>query len=416
MMSSCSNSSQLWGKTQRRSFSFRSSTALANSLVCCLRMPRYGGKRKKRRTHKAEDESNSGISQAVPQSLVFRQGKVAKPVAQLVMDLRKVMEPYTGTKLQESRKNKLKDFIHVASGLGVTHMVSIQHHDLGPTLRILKSPKGPTLTFRISQYSLVNDIMAMQRKPHSPGASNEYLHAPLVVLNGFSGTDPFKQLLSTTLQNMFPPIDVNNLDLKQCRRVVLFNLLGTQKDDQGQSDVLVDMRHYLINASPVGIKKTVKKIVKGKVPNLGRFKDMEDYVLHGQDLVSSDSEAEEGSESLVVLPQNFVGAGNVKSQSSAVRLKEIGPRITMKLLKIEDGVSSGMVLYHHSITKSESEMKEQDARKAQKEMEKARRRSVQQRNVESKESKKRKRESTAESDEETSEDDVVFDEAVDDSQ
>jgi ribosome biogenesis protein SSF1/2 len=213
----------------------------------------------------------------VPKSMVFRQGNVAKPVAQLVIDLRKVLEPFTASKLKESRRNRLKDFINVSGPLGITHMLAVRQQDLGPTLRIMRAPHGPTLSFRVQEYALAQDIRAIQRRPQAPGASGEYLHPPLVVLNGFSGNETHKQLLSSTLQHVFPSIDVNNVALKDCRRVALFNL----KEQDGE--VLVDLRHYLINASPVGITKTVKKIVKGKIPNLSKFKDMEDFVLKGQD-------------------------------------------------------------------------------------------------------------------------------------
>ena len=40
-----------------------------------------------------------------------------------------------------------------------------------------------------------------------------------------------------------------------------------------------------------------------------------------------------------------------KSNKSAVRLTEIGPRLTMQLQKVEQGLCEGDVLYH-SISKS----------------------------------------------------------------
>ena len=42
---------------------------------------------------------------------------------------------------------------------------------------------------------------------------------------------------------------------------------------------------------------------------------------------------------------------------SAVRLVELGPRIRMHLLKIEEGVAEGEVLYHQFIVKTEEEKK-----------------------------------------------------------
>lgn len=134
-------------------------------------MPRYGGSRKKRRTQKQEEVVDESVKDGIPRSMVFRQGRVAKEVQQLVLDIRRMMEPYTAIKLKESSSNKLRDYMHVAGPLGVTHFISVQHNDLGPTLRIIKHPKGPTITFRVCQYSLVKNILNMQKRPHSPGVA-----------------------------------------------------------------------------------------------------------------------------------------------------------------------------------------------------------------------------------------------------
>ena len=42
------------------------------------------------------------------------------------------------------------------------------------------------------------------------------------------------------------------------------------------------------------------------------------------------------------------GAGNDKAEKSSVRLHEIGPRLTMSLVKIEQGVCEADVLYHEA--------------------------------------------------------------------
>ncbi|KAI7694772.1 hypothetical protein SSS_02378 [Sarcoptes scabiei] len=41
------------------------------------------------------------------------------------------------------------------------------------------------------------------------------------------------------------------------------------------------------------------------------------------------------------------------------RLYELGPRIRLKLIKIEDGIMSGEVLFHSYVTKTAEEIKEQ---------------------------------------------------------
>jgi ribosome biogenesis protein SSF1/2 len=42
---------------------------------------------------------------------------------ELLQDMRDLMYPYTASKLKESKKNTIKDFISVAGIFGVTHMM-----------------------------------------------------------------------------------------------------------------------------------------------------------------------------------------------------------------------------------------------------------------------------------------------------
>jgi len=61
----------------------------------------------------------------------------------------------------------------------------------------------------------------------------------------------------------------------------------------------------------------------------------------------SESEAEpDGEHNITELPQAVAGRGNMRAQQSAVRLTEIGPRLTLQLIKIQEGVGEGNVLFH----------------------------------------------------------------------
>lgn len=64
---------------------------------------------------------------------------------------------------------------------------------------------------------------------------------------------------------------------------------------------------------------------------------------------------EDDEQSQVVLPQTLKRKGNLEDNKSAVRLFEIGPRLTMQLMKIEEGLLTGEVLYHDHIVKTEEE-------------------------------------------------------------
>src|SRR4051812_23214850 len=103
----------------------------------------------------------------IPRSMVFRRGHVGEAVSVLVEDMRHVMSPYTAKSLQESKKNTLKDFVQVASPLGVSHFMIFSQTPAGCNLRLIRLPHGPTFTFRVSEYCNIRDIVHMQKKPHS---------------------------------------------------------------------------------------------------------------------------------------------------------------------------------------------------------------------------------------------------------
>lgn len=70
----------------------------------------------------------------------------------------------------------------------------------------------------------------------------------------------------------------------------------------------------------------------------------------------------------MTLPQNLAGRGSKAGAKSAVRLIELGPRIRMELLKIEEGLVEGEVLYHKYIQKTEEEKKVIKLRRAQRQL------------------------------------------------
>lgn len=72
----------------------------------------------------------------------------------------------------------------------------------------------------------------------------------------------------------------------------------------------------------------------------------------------SESEAEDDPQNHVTLPQKIVSRGNIETGKSSIRLSELGPRLTLQLIKIEDGLLDGEVLYHDIIHKTEEEKAE----------------------------------------------------------
>ncbi|VDK59018.1 unnamed protein product [Cylicostephanus goldi] len=127
-----------------------------------------------------------------------------------------------------------------------------------------------------------------------------------------------------------------------------------------EEDDTIDIRHYSIRAVAAGINKSVKKLITAgksttkELPDLSKYNDIADYLLNPGHL--SDSEYE-GEEQEIILPQNISEqGGTVRGEKSHVRLMEIGPRLKLELLKIEDGIDEGEVLYHRLVQKTGAEL------------------------------------------------------------
>ena len=159
-------------------------------------------------------------------------------------------------------------------------------NQVGPYLRICRFPRGPTMTFKVDNYTLSRDVRSSLKRQVT--YEKQYLNHPLLILNGFStnneengpgNTDSEEikrmsgreiSLVASMFQNMFPSINVTTVKVNTIRRCVLINF-----DSKTQS---MEFRHYTIKVVPVGMSKPLKKIVQGKVPNLSRYQDMSEYM------------------------------------------------------------------------------------------------------------------------------------------
>jgi len=357
---------------------------------------------------RAKTEHEPAEIVTAPHSFVIHHGSVGRNIRTLEADIRRVMEPYTAARLKVGKKNSLRDFVSVSGPLHVSHIVVLTKTELGAYLHLIRVPRGPTLTFKLLEYTLSRDIVSALKKPLT--GVRLYTHFPLAVLNSFTADNMETKMMTTMFQNMFPAINIHKANLNDIRRCVLFNY--------NTDDKTIDFRHYAIKVVPCGLSKAVKKLMQNKVPDLSRFEDISDYVLKSGQL--SDSEVEQdGADNTVVLPQPVSsGRGNLVNQQSAIRLSELGPRLRLRLVKIEDGVMTGEVLYHDLVTKSSQEVESLREKKVMKEQLKAERRRQQEENKKNKnKDRKRKKETKREeerSEEETEETTAAKDEEEDD--
>lgn len=300
----------------------------------------------------AEDEAK----EAVPACVIMPTGPSVPALTTLVSELRRVMAPNTPEKLkQRKRQTSLEDMMHATLPLGVTHFMLLSQRGPRTQLRLLRAPSGPTLTFRVQQYSLTRGVRALQRSPPA-SAGPAFLHAPLVVINNFGGADapaPTK-LMKVTFQNMFPPVNVQTARLKECTRVVLFH--------RNADEDTVEVRHFAIRGEPAGLTPAVKNLVRAHggraagagrraLPNLRDVDDIADFVLDAASRGAA-SDTEDEASRPVPVPQGLghkaAAAGDAADEHRKVRLSELGPRLTLQLVRVEKGVCSGDVMFERA--------------------------------------------------------------------
>lgn len=280
-----------------------------------------------------------------PHSIVIPSGEVGKFVKRLVRDYRRVMEPNTAMKLKVLKRNNIRDFVTTGAVLGVTHMMVFTRSEMSVNMRLMRFPQGPTLTFRVKEYTLMRDVLSSLKK--TMVFEELYKSAPLLILSGFKeGQSRHLSLIQTTFQNMFPSINVDMVNLASIRRCVMIRY--------NEEDDTLDIRHYSIKTVPTGMSKSTKKLLQSKLPDLSRYKDIADYFENPGHL--SDSEMEEESKN-VELAQDL-GRGCKKGGQTQIRLLELGPRLTVELIKVEQEIDEGEVLYHKHVTKSAAEIAE----------------------------------------------------------
>jgi ribosome biogenesis protein SSF1/2 len=323
---------------------------------------------------------------SAPHSFVLHRGKAGKHIKELALDIRKIMEPYTASKLQMRKGNVMKDYISVASYFHVTHMCVLSKTTISPYLKICRVPRGPTLTFRILSYTLARDILSSLKRQVT--YDTQFHHHPLLIMNNFTpeeadddaeASQKHKQLelLQTTFQNMFPSINITTVQLKSIRRALLVNY--------NDEDDTIDIRHYTITYRPSGVSRGISKLLAGKnkkVPNLGNCKDISEFIERGGNL--SESEGEDATVETVGVSQKLSTRGTKGVDEVGIKLVELGPRLKLQLIKVEEGLMDGQVLYHKLSKKTDKEILAKRKERANKAILKATRKKVQRENVQKK--------------------------------
>ena len=224
-----------------------------------------------------------------------------------------------------------------------------------------------------------------------------------------------ESLTTTIFQSLFPPIAPQTTPLSSIRRVLLLNR-EPSKDSDG--NYILNLRHYAITTKATGLSRPLRRLnaaekllnsqnsskkTKAGLPNLGKLEDIADYMVGGADGsgyltdATSGSEVDTDAEVEVVETrtkkilskrqrdrQRIDGKQGLAVEKRAVKLVELGPRMKLRMTKVEEGVCNGKVMWHEYIHKSKEEIKAMDKKWEQRRQDKEARKKIQRENVEKK--------------------------------
>lgn len=220
---------------------------------------------------------------------------------------------------------------------------------------------------------------------------------------------PHEELLTSMFQSLFPTISAQRTPLSSIHRVLLLDRLPIPTEgDKPSSEYTIDVRHYIISTKPVGLSRPIRRLNaaekairpkassrKGTLPNLSGLEDIADYMLDpnaGGGGYTSESEVEEDAEVEVLPPAPKHAPRKRRApkgpEKRAVKLFEIGPRMRLEMVKIEEGLGEGKVLWHAWEKKTRAEERELEVRHKKKKEEKEKRRKEQMENVKRKQAEK----------------------------
>lgn len=210
----------------------------------------------------------------------------------------------------------------------------------------------------------------------------------------------------------------------------------TSPQDDPDHQFVLQLRHFAIKATTPkhSLPKSLRRLEAAEklsrnnaskgLPNLGRLDDVADYILDPTAAAgftsASESEADTDAEVEVLAPENrkvlskeerqhlrdaqrariaaatangeepptAAGAARTarapRTEKKAIKLQELGPRMTLRLTKVEEGLCGGKIMWHEYISKSKTEEKELQKNWEEKRKVREERKRVQKENVEKK--------------------------------
>jgi ribosome biogenesis protein SSF1/2 len=251
-----------------------------------------------------------------------------------------------------------------------------------------------------------------------------------------------ESLTTTIFQSLFPRINPQTTPLKSIRRVLLLNREPAEDGDDGS--FVLNFRHYAITTKSAQSSKPLRRLnkaekvshsdknKKGGLPNLSKLQDISEYMVGGENgegymtdaTSASEMDTDAEVEVLEHAPRKVLsakaraamyeegrepGASNDKVERRRVTLSELGPRMKLRMTKVEEGLCSGKTMWHEHINKSKEEIKELEKRWEQRRQEKETRRQQQKANVEKKRKEKAPRGAKGEGKDDEEDEDPDYD-------
>ena len=193
-------------------------------------------------------------------------------------NLRELMYPFTTMKLKESLKLKLKDILDASKNFGAKNLIFITTKNSNIYLKFMKTPHGPTFTFKILKHVLSKDLQRL-----IPGNKNVNIHqlgVPMIICKGFEESSEHFSLMHSLFRNLFPGLSYfKNLSASTFKRCIMFYY--NKKTGQ------VEIRNYFMQKKFTGINNNIKKIINtNRILNLSSVNDVADLFLENEAALS----------------------------------------------------------------------------------------------------------------------------------
>jgi len=130
------------------------------------------------------------------------------------------------------------------------------------------------MIFRVINYCRMKDVFK-----RSGQSFNFSLNEPLIVLNNFAENNQVRQI-GRSIQEMFPSINLEKINLKTVKRVLSFTYQPNKK--------CIYFRHYRIIVNEGGINNSFKELTKQVHSDMSKFKSFAQFLQNVKEQENGD--------------------------------------------------------------------------------------------------------------------------------